>query len=329
MSGTVSAPDIGRLAASAREDLADWVRYVSADGPRPAGKLAISLEIALAQGFTFAANNRTANAAGDARMYLAQQAEEMLAGSRYWYSQLALLHALCLFALSQGDGVPGSDGWPAAERVVQSWLNLAARNVPGPDGAAEVHPFVREAGLLAGLALKAGRPQRYCWIDEREIIQQVGSRSAGRIEASGRHHLWIPSSAGWEGLSHRAQQLLADVVLLMSLTDRDDDPEGKERRLRRADRQDLPPCLTHYRPALEPGRSACSAQPAVPGDSCVDYCVFELCPYPPQGEQPSWMELSEASSLPAAGTPRRPAPPAARRRGLAGNDAGSAQPLLG
>ena len=31
----------------------------------------------------------------------------------------------------------------------------------------------------------------------------------------------------------------------------------------------------------------------VPGVSCVDGCVFELCPYPPKGIQPR-VEMSEA-----------------------------------
>ena len=108
-----------------------------------------------------------------------------------------------------------------------------------------------------------------------------------------RHRLWIPPSAGWSALNGRAQQLVADVLLARNLAERGDLPHERERRLRRSNRDDLPPCITRYREALEPGLTVGTAVTIVPGVSCVDGCVFELCPYPPKGGLPR-VELSEA-----------------------------------
>jgi hypothetical protein len=113
------------------------------------------------------------------------------------------------------------------------------------------------------------------------------------MEQQRRHRLWIPPSAGWSALNARAQQLVADVLLVRNLAERGDLPLDRERRLRRSNREDLPPCLTHFREALEPGLTVGTAVSIVPGVSCVDGCVFELCPYPPKGGQPR-VEMSEA-----------------------------------
>jgi hypothetical protein len=282
--------DAESMTRLARADLEEWVRHVSAARSRAVRELPISLEIALAQGFKHAANRRPpAPGPGDARKYLAEQAEEMLGSSRYWYSQLTLLQALCLLTLPGPDLADARANSPDIREVVARWLGLAARGGDRPKGGPRVHPFVAEAGILAVRMLQTARPQHYCWIDEREVIQQIGSGYRGQAAASGRHHLWIPPSAGWSELSGRTQQLLADVVLLMSLTDRYNQPEACEKLRQRADASDLPPCLTRYRQALEPGGSS-----AIPGMSCVDRCVFELCPYPAPREQPRSMELSEA-----------------------------------
>jgi hypothetical protein len=108
-----------------------------------------------------------------------------------------------------------------------------------------------------------------------------------------RHRLWIPPSAGWTALNGSAQQLVADVLLLLNLADRGELPSDQERRLRRSNRRDLPPCITNYREALEASLTVGTAVPIVAGSSCVDGCAFELCPYPPKGTQPR-VEMSEA-----------------------------------
>jgi len=291
------------LARHAQADLAQWLRHVGAGDRRPGeAELPISLEIALAQGFKYAANRRPAypDTLREARMYLAEQALEMLKGARYWFSQLTLFHALCLLNLSDSSRQADSRASDSRHRarpeaIVQHWLDVAGRDhrrqVPGATQA--LHPFVRETAQLVVQALKTGRPQRYCWIDESGVVGQVGSRSFSPGTPHGRQHLWIPPSAGWTALDGRAQQLVADVLLLLNLADRTDQPTERERRLKRSNRNDLPPCITHYRDALEPGRTVGTAVSAVPGVSCVDGCVFELCPYPPKGTQPR-VEMSEA-----------------------------------
>jgi len=288
------------LAAHVQADLAQWLRHVGQDG-RQTGEeeLPISLEIALAQGFKYAANRRPVqpDVLRESRMYLAEQALEMLKNARYWFTQLTLIHALCLFELSEGPKQPGDKHGAKPEAVVQHWLDVAGRERVDrnrPSGRQpEPHPFVREAALLCVQALRTRRPQRYCWIDESGVVGQVGSRNLSKETVHRRHRLWIPPSAGWTALDGRAQQLAADVLLLLNLADRGEQPSQRERRLRRSNRNDLPPCITHYRDALEPGRTVGTAVSSVPGVSCVDGCAFELCPYPPKGVQPR-VEMSEA-----------------------------------
>ncbi len=298
--GRGNAPADKILAAQAQADLARWLRHIGQDGRRSGEEdLPISLEIALAQGFKHAANRRPAqpDTLREARMYLAEQALEMLKGARYWFTQLTLIQALCLLNLSEGSKQPGDSRGAKPEAIVQHWLDVAGRERADrsqpPGSPAEPHPFVREAALLVGLALKTGRPQRYCWIDESGVVGQVGSRKLSQGAPHRRHRLWIPPSAGWTALNGRAQQLVADVLLLLNLAERGDQPSERERRLKRSNRNDLPPCITRYRDALDPGRTVGTAVSSAPGTNCVDGCVFELCPYPPKGVQPR-VEMSEA-----------------------------------
>jgi hypothetical protein len=233
----------------------------------------------------------------ESRMFVAEQALEMLKSTRYWFSQLTLIHALCLLNLSDMAKQPWDKYGAKPEAIVQHWLDVAGReraDYAGPGGRPpDPHPFVREAARLCALALKTGRPQRYCWIDESGVVGQVGSRNLSATEVRRQHRQWIPPSAGWTALNGSAQQLVSDVLLLLNLADRGEQPHVLERRLRRSNRQDLPPCITNYREALEPDLTVGTAAPLVPGSSCVDGCAFELCPYPPKGVQPR-NEMSEA-----------------------------------
>ena len=286
------------IAEHAQADLVQWLRHVTRDGRQPGEQdLPLALEIALAQGFKHAANRRPLqpDVLRESRMFLAEQALEMLKSTRYWFTQLTLMHALCLLNLSDLQKQPWDKYGAKPEAIVQHWLTVAGQERgegAGPAGGRDTHPFVQEAARLCALALKSGRPQRYLWIDESNVVVQVGSRNLGN-EVRRRHRLWIPPSAGWTALNGNAQQLLADVLLLLNLADRGEQPHVLERRLRRSNRQDLPPCITHYREALEPGLTVGTAAPLVPGSSCVDGCAFELCPYPPNGVQPR-AEMSEA-----------------------------------
>ncbi|HWG61921.1 MAG TPA: hypothetical protein VG253_09430 [Streptosporangiaceae bacterium] len=288
------------LEEQAQNDLEQWLRHVGQDGRRPGEQdLPLSLEIALAQGFKYAANRRPAHpgARPEMRLYLAEQALNMLRGSRFWFSQLTLIQALCLLNLSDEPKRAGDKRAAKPEAIVGRWLNVAGSEAADRDrpqsGPAGLHPFVREAAELAVLVLKTGHPQRYCWIDESGVVAQVGSRNTGARSEHRRHHLWIPPSAGWTALNGRAQQLVADVLLLLNLAERGDQPRDRERRLKRAASAGLPPCITRYRHTLDPGRTVGTATSSAPGTSCVDGCAFELCPYPPKGVQPR-VEMTEA-----------------------------------
>ncbi|MGH3304420.1 MAG: hypothetical protein ACRDOK_22615 [Streptosporangiaceae bacterium] len=287
------------IAEHAQADLVQWLRHLTRDGRQQGEQdLPLALEIALAQGFKHAANRRPLqpDVLRESRMFLAEQALEMLKSARYWFTQLTLIHALSLLNLSDLQKQPWDKYGAKPEAIVQHWLDVAGQERPDTAGSAggrrETHPFVREAARLCVLALKSGRPQRYLWIDESNVVVQVGSRNLGN-EVRRRHRLWIPPSAGWTALNGSAQQLLGDVLLLLNLADRGEQPHVLERRLRRSNRRDLPPCITNYREALEPGLTVGTAAPLVPGSSCVDGCAFELCPYPPKGVQPR-VEMSEA-----------------------------------
>jgi hypothetical protein len=299
--GATGSSDAGKsLAEQAQADLDRWLRHIGKYGRRPGEEdLHIALEIAVAQGFKYAANRRPAHPdkRHEVRMRLAEQALDMLKGTEYWFSQLTLIQALCLLSLSEQSEHPAGKQDTDPEAIVKHWLDVAGREstdrnphtgVPG-----EPHPFVREAAQLAVLALKTGHPQRYMWIDESGVVGQVGSRKTNEGVTYRKHRLWIPPSAGWTALNGRAQQLVADVLLLLNLADRGDQPRDSERRLNRSNRHDLPPCITRYRPALGPGLTVGTATSSAPGIGCVDGCAFELCPYPPKGTWPGW-EMSEA-----------------------------------
>ncbi len=300
--GQGSSPADRQVAESAQADLCQWLRHVARDGRLPGEQdLTIAHEIALAQGFKYAANRRPLqpDVLGEARMFLAEQALELLRSARYWFSQLTLIHALCLLSLSDGQKQPWDKYGSKPEAIVQHWLDVAGQDradsarSDGGRAATGPHPFVQEAARLSVLALKTGLPQRYLWIDEAGVVGHVGSRNLSSTTILRRHRLWIPPSAGWTALNSSAQQLVADVLLLLNLADRGELPNDQERRLRRSNRRDLPPCMTNYREALEAGLTVGTAVPIVAGSSCVDGCAFELCPYPPKGTQPR-VEMSEA-----------------------------------
>jgi hypothetical protein len=162
-----------------------------------------------------------------------------------------------------------------------------------PPGGEQEHPFVVEARRLTVWALETRQPERFIWIDESGIIGRVGSRTASS-DVRRRHNLWIPPSTGWTALDRRAQQLVADVLLLLNLAERGERPADRERRLERINRNDLPPCLAGDRSPLDPTRTVEMAAASEPGSNCKDGCPFRLCPYPPKGEQPYRIGLSEA-----------------------------------
>jgi NACHT domain len=273
----------------ARRHLEKWLEFIGAKDLGRNQDLRLSLEIALAQGFKHAANRRRSHATIYAHDggYLFEQARTMLRGARFWFSRLTLVHALCLWSLSDDTGRQRSTRRHVVdlEARVKHWL-------AAPDGRPE-HPLVAEAGKLVVLALETGEPERFLWIDESGVLGRVGSLPTSR-ESRRKHNLWIPPSTGWTALDRRAQQLVADVLLLLNLAERGDQPSDRERRLRRANRNELPPCLAGDRSRLAVDRTAGMATTSQPGSNCAPGCRFELCPYPAKGERYYRVELTEA-----------------------------------
>ena len=291
-----------------RPILDEWVSRVTDRSSGPS--LPLSLEIALAQGFKQAANRREMHPCTrrEARELLGERAVAMLGAAQFWFSRLTLVQALCLWALEEpgtaaaqakkrrriraskeagdrsGNGARGRGADPRA--LVGHWLSTPA---PGRE-----HPFVAEARELATLALERGEPERFLWIDETGVATRIGARPP-RADALRKHNLWIPPSAGWGALHPRAQRLVADVLILLNLAERSPEPEVREQRLRRAARDDLPPCLSGEREYLDPGRTVGTARLLAPGMNCKQGCAFDLCPYPEKGANAAYrVELSEA-----------------------------------
>ncbi|MDQ4049561.1 MAG: hypothetical protein M3131_09315 [Actinomycetota bacterium] len=271
-----------------------WVERVGADAARENHRLLLCVEVALAQGFKHAANRRPEHphAPAQARDALVEQAGEMLKQTRFWFSRLTLLHARCLWALS--DSSTSSDGPAAVNRtgrgsnpagMVRHWMDRE-------DGGIE-HPFVQTARTLAVQALQERAPEKYLWIDESGVATKVGSRPDRAVERE-RQSLWIPPSTGWSGLDDVAQKLVADILILLNLAERGARLHDRERRLRRADRHDLPPCIVEDRALLDASRTVGTVGTSMPGSHCSDHCRFELCPYPPKGTHTHRAELGEA-----------------------------------
>jgi len=276
-----------RNSPAANKNLDQWLQYLGErPGTRAESDLRLSLEVALAQGFKHAANRRRhPHARPEARAYLAERAREMLRESHFWFTRLTLVHALCLWSLP--DGQPGQWDRRDADHhaLIKHWVAFP--------GSRPEHPFVVEASKLAVLALETGQPEHFIWIDESGVAARIGSRPANP-RAPRKHNLWIPPSTGWTALHPRAQQLVADVLLLLNLAERGTRPSERNRRLHRTDRDELPPCLGGERSPLDPTRTVGMAETSEPGSNCKHGCNFGLCPYPPKGEASYRVELSEA-----------------------------------
>ena len=270
--------------------------YVEEEAKRSPQGRQISLEMALAQGFKYAANRRRHHPGVQprARTWLVEQATEMLEWSTFWYTQLTLLQALCLWTLREDEDVkplPHRHG-SEPEAIVQHWCAIAGSKRNGGERAGVHHPLVEEASKLIVLALREERPEKYLWIDESGVTGIVGSHGEGP-KARRKHYSWIPRSTGWSVLDVRAQRLVADVLLLLNLAERGDRPEDHDRRLRFTDRPDLPPCLTEDRSFLGLDRPSGGTGSGEPGSNCKDGCFFQLCPYPAWGGPSYRVELSE------------------------------------
>lgn len=260
----------------AKKLLWDWLQMVGDVMPP-------WLEAALAQGFKHAANQLPKSARDGAarRAHLVARAEGMLEKAEYWFSRLTLLHALGLWAISGKLYVADDEAAPRDPRqVVEGWIGQ------------EPHRFVREAGRLVVTALETGHPERFIWVDESSVTTTVGSMSRP-IGSDEMREMLISPSAGWLVLDREARQLVADVMILLTLAERGDRPEDWARNYDRINQDSLPDCLTvertlHLRPTDTPG-----APHRLPGARCKDGCPVKLCPYPLKGQKPYRVELSE------------------------------------
>jgi hypothetical protein len=275
----------------AEQYLRQWRQCVRLDG-----RLTISQEIALAQGFKYAANRRYGQVHSRPAVLGQLQAEalEMLKHARYWFSQLTLMQALCLWEIQAGEWTADGQHWNP-DAIVNHWLEeIRAGQARDGRGDRGIHPFVQAAAVLAARALETGHPERFLWMDESDLVTRVGSSREVTDAQARRHDQWIQPSMGWSGLDRHAQQLVADVLLLLNLAERGEQPDKIEQWLERANRDILPPCIRRDREALKPDRTVGTATSNPPGSSCLPGCQFDLCPYPPKGQQPHRAELSEA-----------------------------------
>lgn len=292
----VDSAMMSRHLASPRDDLEKWVSVAAqetrAGSPTrndPAGA-ADGLGVALAQGFKYAANRRLGPQSDrQAREFLVKHAEELLKRSTFWYTRLTLLHALTLWALpddvNADQPIRGHGADPKGQ--VQEWLTL-------DDGQKE-HPLVTAAGKLAVCALQSRRPERFLWIDEASVASAVGTE-VGLPGEQRAHNLWIPPSTGWSTLDPTAQQLLADVLLLMVLGERGYRPKDLFRILDHCSRErtQIPSCMKRDRTRLDPVRGA--EHTLQPGSNCTDECRLRMCPYPAKVENLR-VEFSEVFCL--------------------------------
>ena len=110
-------------------------------------------------------------------MHLAEQALEMLKGSRFWFSQLTLIQALCLLNMSDSPRPAGDKHGAKPEAIVQHWLDVAGRERPDRGQRAGMpagpHPFVREAAAARRPGAEDG-PSPALLLDRRERRRRPG-----------------------------------------------------------------------------------------------------------------------------------------------------------
>jgi hypothetical protein len=129
----------------------------------------------------------------------------------------------------------------ACEMLPTTGRELRARE------AVEQHPFVREALRLSLRAVRAGDWTPYVWEDDSSVIGTSASV-----------------------LANETTVLLADVVLLLTLTEQGGRQQSEARKQLVFGRDDLPYCLSSSR----------SRAQSLLTEACPGSCPFGLCPYP-------------------------------------------------
>jgi uncharacterized protein YndB with AHSA1/START domain len=181
-------------------DELEWVAGSLRTVTSEVANLRLSVEVALAQGFKYAANRRPGHPHGhpEAKTYLAERALELLKSSHFWYSRLTLVQALCLLHMPSKPAQPTADQHHADYRTIVSYWIAFPGSQPGLQRLQPEHPFVAEAVELAVLALETGQPGRFVWIDEGSVATRIGSSVSPGV--LGKHTVWIPPSTGWATL---------------------------------------------------------------------------------------------------------------------------------
>jgi len=275
----VDSSTFGKGPGTPYDKLRTWVRAVSGDCAD------LALQLALAQGFKRAANHRQPCESAFVASPLIDECRTLMDASRFWFTRLTLLHALTLWAVDEKarEQHAGQDKQPMTGHG-SSALKQMAEWLP-PERDAAKHPLVDAGARLARRAIQTCRPDIFLWIDEAEVASQVGSES-GPASTVRYHELWIAPWAGWSTLDPDARQLLADILILVALTDGlGDSITDRIHRLWRANQRQknvLPLCLVKDRSALNPRRPAVvAAESSEP--KCADGCAFQMCPYPSKG----------------------------------------------
>ncbi|GAA4316602.1 hypothetical protein GCM10023086_39060 [Streptomyces venetus] len=262
-------------------------------------------QVALAQGFKYAANRRRQHRHNtpECESYLISRANSLLRRTDFWFTQLTLIQALCLWHMPDADSEhpePERLTYSQARSKVNAWLDTAGTEARSPlavtNGRRVHHPFVTAGADMAVLALEHHAPERFLWIDEFGVVSRVGSESRHLDRMNTIDHLWIPPSAGWSLLDPRARKLVADVLLLLNLADRGDPPSSKdyETRLKQTGGTDLPSCLRGDRGWLDPCRPGSTEKLTLGRENCASGCPVQLCPYPSKSDKIHQSEMSEA-----------------------------------
>lgn len=159
--------------------------------------------------------------------------------------------------------LPGAQFWysrlnlvHAVSRRARPDDELAIENVRQIVRRKSEHPLVRETARQCCAAISKQRQSAAIWDDESLVITESG-----------------------RALGDRTAQLLADVVLLLNLSDQARRPLGEMLAVRR----DLPACL-----CTTTDRSSLARSAGQTGSSCVSGCVYRLCPLSPRRSALSW-----------------------------------------
>jgi hypothetical protein len=232
-----------------RDLLERWMR-ITWDNAYP------GTEASLSQGFKFAAMRSFARTRTEELMSFAEQ---LLPQTRFWYSQINLLHALTLWQAQSG----------RARGNVTEALQAHVRRE---------HPLVSRAAVLCAAGLD-GEVRRRVWADE--VIVSARPRHAGGL---------LGAAEGWQELDPEASKLMADVIVLLNLTEGDSRAVPRRAMRLTAALQAFPECM---RQGPQRVRLRVTGTTATDHSDCTESCGLILCPYPARSEPTFRGELPE------------------------------------